>query len=140
MGPGPGLERALGKVACVTPCGSQGPHTRPADRVWHLGHMLDLDPGHQVLRLSLKVLRSERFLWVIVFLFFSQNRPRVPAPVRGLGWKSDGSQVTDPCRFILCVMNGNMFTDTLNTRSTQPSARGNVSPPSSILGRLGAPS
>lgn len=66
-----GLDRALGKVAGVMPCGMGGPHPHPAHGVWHLGHMLDLDPGHQVLWLSLKVLRSERFLWVIVFLFFS---------------------------------------------------------------------
>lgn len=94
--------------------------------------MLDLDPGHQVLWLGLKVLGSEHFLWIIIFLFFPQNCPWMPAPVRGLGWKADGSQAANSCQFIVFVRNGSRFPDTPNTVSKQPS-------PGALLQRWGGP-
>ena len=50
--------------------------------------MLDLDPGHQVLRLSFKVLGPEHLLRVVVLLLLPERRPWASAPVRGLEQKS----------------------------------------------------
>lgn len=62
--------------------------------------MLDLDPCHQVLGLSFKVLSSESFLRVTVFFFFPDNCPRAPTPVGGLGWRQTVSELFKSVPFV----------------------------------------
>lgn len=69
------------------PHGPGSPSPPCPHRRWHLGQVLDLDPSHQVLWLSFKVLVSELFLRVTVFFLLPCNCPWLPTPIGGLGGK-----------------------------------------------------